>query len=249
MIRFYFSTPDFFNIWTIINTIANIVLASIAIFSIWINKRQREEEERARLSFTIVERNNYYCLRITNIGKKAAYNVTLRFNKEYTDLISVHNARLGWNRIQNGIFNIEPAQCVYLVIAEAYTKEDQMFFNLDKDIESMKRYGRSDILWLIENGNKKLSIKGRYNDKYIIDEKLAIYDYIVPGVEIEFNPLIESLNKIQKGIGDGRKGSLSYNLSKLAHDSFKRDIMESFKLPENVQEEKSSKKKNKNRKK
>ena len=51
-------------------------------------KAQREEEERARLVFSVIVYQTAFMLKISNIGKRNVYNAVIHFNEEFlNDLI------------------------------------------------------------------------------------------------------------------------------------------------------------------
>ena len=46
-------------------------------------QKQREEEERARLVFSIIVYQHAFMLKISNIGKKNVFNAILHFNEDF----------------------------------------------------------------------------------------------------------------------------------------------------------------------
>ena len=48
-------------------------------------KKQREEDERARLVFSVIVYQTAFMLKIRNVGKRDVYNAVLSFNEDFLD--------------------------------------------------------------------------------------------------------------------------------------------------------------------
>lgn len=221
MIRFYFSALDSFNIWTIVNALANIVLAVVTVaalvFSIYQNwqlRKQKFEDERARLSISIIERGGYYQLRITNVGLHTAYNIKLLFNKDFLDILK-KNYLLGWENIQARAFNLEKGNSLYLDILPIIRIQELRFLE-NNDVSSLKSKGLLDLAWLKEYGNKLITISGTYNGSYKIKEEFSLLDYIILGVEKDENPVVDALNNIGNSIGSNKFSSINDQLRSIS---------------------------------
>lgn len=207
MIRFYINLGESFSFWSALSSITGIVLAAVAIFTLVHticsrrkDEKQKYEDERARLDFSIVERKSKYQLRITNIGKMAAYDVRLKFSTDFIETIYLGDAVLGWNNIQETSFSIESGHSLFLSITEVCSAEDLKFYSEYKDDE-LEHMGRLDILWMKLNAEKKLHIEYHYNNSYNDTISISVAQFIIPGVEKVENPINDTLIQICNGIG------------------------------------------------
>ena len=198
--------------WEAVSAISQIVLAVVTVaalvFSIYQNwqlRKQKHEDERARLSISIIERNGYYQLRITNVGLQTAYNIILKFNKEFLEIIK-KNYFFEWENIQARPFIIERGNSLYLDILLIILIEEIKRLN-NTDISTLKAKGHHNIAWLKQYGNKMITVNGSYNGAYKIKEELSLLDFIILGVEKDENPIVDALNNIGKGIGTGKYSS------------------------------------------
>lgn len=208
MIRFYINLGDSFSFWSVLSSITGIVLAAVAIFtyvhtirSRRKDEKQKYEDERARLDFSIVERKNKYQLRITNIGKMAAYDVRLKFNTDFIETIYLGDVVWGWKNIQETSFSIEAGHSLFLPITEVCSAEDLKFYSEYKN-EELEHIGRLDILWMKLNSEKKLHIEYHYNNSYNNTLFISVAQFIIPGVEKVENPINDTLIQISNGIGN-----------------------------------------------
>ena len=70
--------------WTAVSAIITAITALVAVIALWQNKQQLKEmrqqwleDRRARLSFGIISNDGLFLLRITNVGKETAYNISI----------------------------------------------------------------------------------------------------------------------------------------------------------------------------
>lgn len=116
-------------------------------------KKRDEEESRARLVFSVIVYQTAFYLRIFNIGEENAFNVKLDFNKEFIDEIEV-KYRKYYTQLSRPDF-IEAGKSIYILIGWC------------EDVN--KAWEGKDIV---------LAVKGSFNDKYTIDEKLDMGYFI-----------------------------------------------------------------------
>ena len=89
----------------------------------------------------------------------------------------------------------------------------------------MKAKGHRHLAWLKEYGNDVIRIEGTYNGNFKIKQELSLLDYIVLGVDIDENPLVDALNNIGNGIsGGGISNTLSERLRPVA-EYFRKENM------------------------
>ena len=75
-----------------ISDIADLSMAFFAlatlIFSLWQTyqmRKQQQEEERARLLFSIISYKGLFLLKISNIGKRTAYNIKIKVDGDFIE--------------------------------------------------------------------------------------------------------------------------------------------------------------------
>lgn len=78
--------------WTAVSAIITTITALVAVMALWQNKqqlkemrRQRLEDRRTLLSFGIILNDGLFLLRITNVGKETAYNISITLTGDPID--------------------------------------------------------------------------------------------------------------------------------------------------------------------
>ena len=78
--------------WTAVSAIITAITALVAVIALWQNKQQLKEmrqqwleDRRARLSFGIISNDGLFLLRITNVGKETAYNISMTLTGDPID--------------------------------------------------------------------------------------------------------------------------------------------------------------------
>lgn len=160
-------------------------------------RHQREEEERARLVFSVIVYNTAFMLKISNIGKRNVYNAVVNFNEDFLKLLPEQRFQEGYRQLGKSFF-VEAGSSRYLLI------------------------GWCEIIneaW--KNKNVVIKLKGSYNDVYTIDEEIDMkmflnktfivvqgdlettIDYIKEGLVVQnksYMPVQRSLDQIAKSI-------------------------------------------------
>lgn len=116
-------------------------------------RRQREEDERARLGCSIMVHELAFYLKIVNIGKRNAYEISLNVNEDFINNLNLRDRRL-FEDLKNPFF-IEAGQSIYLPIGDCKTISQE---------------------W--EYKNIKLILNGSYNGQYKIDETFLMDQFI-----------------------------------------------------------------------
>nr|DAL15350.1 MAG TPA_asm: hypothetical protein [Caudoviricetes sp.] len=147
-------------------------------------KRQREEDERGRLLFSIIIADKIYILKVENIGNRSVYDLRFSVNNDFVDKIPL------------------PQFKKFLI--EATTKKIQISPN------SSKLYALSPIEGMGNNDEairslkfEKIEIKGNYNNKYKINESFTMDEFT--GSVIISNPIVKELSNINKSIKEIHK--------------------------------------------
>lgn len=158
---------------------------------------EKEETKRARLAFDIIINQNNYYLRIKNIGKKDAFNVSITVNEEFIQNINEEN-RVVFKKMKDPFY-------VPIDIPK--------YFYIGEFDDIIKRWIKKDI---------SLSLCGTYCDNYEIkenidmtqfvdkkqymveDELITVFKYFTEGAierEVKCNTIQRSLDIIARNIG------------------------------------------------
>lgn len=181
-------SPD----WNVISAISNIIMAAIAFGALWYSikqnrdfKKQREEDERGRVSFSIIIVDEVYILKIENIGNRNVYNMQLSINNEFLNKIPVPSIKDHFTKSTSKINHIPRHSSKQFVISwkEGVDK------SCDEVINKLK--------------HEKIIIKGKYNDKYTIDECFTM-DEFTSSFHFE-DPIIKALTTISESIKKSNK--------------------------------------------
>ena len=160
-------------------------------------KAQREEEERARLVFSVIVYQTAFMLKISNIGKRNVYNAVIHFNEEFLNELIEERFQKSYRQLSKPFF-VEAGSSKYLYIGFC-----------------------ADVNAAWKNKNVVIRMKGLYNDRYKIDEELCMsmfldktfmvvkgdlettMGYIKKGLVVQndsYMPIQKSLNQIAKSI-------------------------------------------------
>lgn len=170
--------------WQCINTISNIVMASIALlsllYSLYVgldNRRQRKEDVRARLLFSIIEWQNMYMLKINNVGKEPAYDIIIKVTGEPIHGNLDKFVRTTFDKLSHIKFCIQAGKSVYYLISPS-----EHCKNNRNGLEGQEEHNSKEIMdWLAKYDNKDINIVGRYCGKYVIDEHFSIREFLLYG--------------------------------------------------------------------
>ena len=160
-------------------------------------KAQREEEERARLVFSVIVYQTAFMLKISNIGKRNVYNAIIHFNEEFLNDLIEERFQKGYRQLSKPFF-VEAGSRKYLYIGSC-----------------------EDVNAAWKNKNVIIKMKGLYNDIYTIDEELnmsmfldktfmdvkgdleTIMGYLKKGLVVQndsYMPIQKSLDQIAQSI-------------------------------------------------
>lgn len=116
-------------------------------------KKEREEAQRARLVFDIIINKTAYFLRIRNIGKENAFNVSINVNKDFIQNLE-DNDQVFFKKIK---------QTFYVLT------DTPKYFFIGLSTNVTKRWNYKDI---------SLSLNGTYCDNYQIKENINMNQFI-----------------------------------------------------------------------
>lgn len=184
--------------WNALSAIANICIALLALFTYLYTRSQtkkqdeiRFEDVRARLSFSIVDWNNHYMLKITNVGKETAYNIELNVSGSPITENLISFVKEVFVNLRSTTICIEAGQSVFYLVSP--TEKAKGLYG----IEGQELVGAKDIQeWLGNHDKEKIIITGKYNNRHIIDESFCIRDYAQYGAFEHKEPIEEIADAI-----------------------------------------------------
>ena len=139
-------------------------------------QKQREEEERARLVFSIIVYQHAFMLKISNIGKRNVYNATIQFNEDFLSELLQEKFQEGYRQLSKPFF------------VEAGTSR-HLFIGFCQDVNDA---------W--KNKNIVIKMKGRYNDIYTIDEEIEMNMFLDKTFMLVEGDLEVTMGYIKKGL-------------------------------------------------
>lgn len=175
-------SPD----WNAISAISNIIMAAIAFgalgYSIKQNydlKKQRQEDERGRLLFSIIISDKVYILKVENIGNQGVYNLKFSVNEDFVNKIPIPQLKKYLIDATSKKIHIPPKSSKLYALSPI-----EGIGNVDESIRNLKF--------------EKIEIKGIYNNKYKINESFTMDEFT--GSVIISNPIVKELSQINKSI-------------------------------------------------
>lgn len=180
--------------WNALTAIGTLLLAIVTFITIMQNrsqlyelKKQREEDIRARIDCSIIEWHNCYFFKIQNIGRSLAYNIQLKFagNPIFTNPFRTLTEM--YIELQNKKLMLSPGGKMYFLLIPK--EQSQLEWT---DINKKEGQPTENITdWISKNDNEKIELTGTYNDKYPIDIKMSIRDFLANGSVDVMEPLAE----------------------------------------------------------
>lgn len=139
-------------------------------------KAQREEEERARLVFSVIVYQTAFMLKISNIGKRNVFNAIIHFNEDFLNELMEERFEEGYKQLAKPFF-VEAGTSRYL------------FIGFCQDVNDA---------W--KNKNVVIKMKGSYNDVYNIDEELYMSMFLDKTFMLVQGDLETTMGHIKKGL-------------------------------------------------
>ena len=186
--------------WIMISSIATAMMAIATFVTIAITLHQNREAVRARLLFSIVLKDDYVLLKVTNVGNSVATRVQIHFSKNFHDMLLTNARKEMFRNLENTAISIDAQESKYYRIIPAYNST-YSFFN-DGDSE---QYSLGDVQkWHREHNKEVFEISGKYNGRYHFREKLSIYSFLNVGA-VEINEIAAVLRKQNEVLKDIKK--------------------------------------------
>lgn len=187
------------NIGTTVSAIAALISLIITSRQIYILKKQRIEDIRARLSFSIIVWKGLFLLKITNIGHETAYDINLCFDSEYINQHYSTRVKLAFERLQHHKIYIESQKSYYADLGCIYmrSRANCTYHASDKCDEEIFDYHTINT-WLDKHFEDKINITGTYcNGKYPIKECFSLSNFIGTSIEV-YDDITSELKDINK---------------------------------------------------
>lgn len=173
--------------WNAISAFSNIIMAAIAFgalgYSIKQNydiKKQREEDERGRLLFSIIISDKLYILKVENIGNRGVYNLRFSINSEFIDKMPTSEFK------SYLVKEISKKKHIPSHTAKLYPISwiEGVYLSEEEQIRLLK--------------HEKIEIRGVFNDKFEIKESFTMDEFT--GSIILSDPIVQELSNINDSI-------------------------------------------------
>lgn len=139
-------------------------------------RRQREEEERARLVFSVIVYQAAFMLKISNIGKRNVFNAIINFNEDFLNELIEKRFQEGFRQLNKPFF-VEVGTSRYLYIGHC---------------------PKVNNAW--KEKQVVIKMKGSYNDNYAIDEVIDMSWFIDKTFIVVQGDLETTMNYMKKGL-------------------------------------------------
>ena len=139
-------------------------------------RKQREEEERARLVFSVIVHQYAFMLKISNVGKRNVYNAVIEFNEGFLSELLQEKFQEGYRQLSKPFF------------VEAGTSR-HLFIGFCQDVNDA---------W--KNKHVIIKMRGSYNEVYTIDEEIDMNLFLDKTFMLVQNNLDVTMDKIKKEI-------------------------------------------------
>ncbi len=139
-------------------------------------RKQREEDDRARLVFSVIVYQTAFMLKIRNVGKRDVYNAVLSFNEDFLDELMEEKFEEPYRQLSSPFF------------IEAGTSR-HLFIGFCQDVNDA---------W--KNKKVVIKIKGSYNGSYTVDEEIDMSMFLDKTFMLVQGDLETTMGHIKKGL-------------------------------------------------
>ncbi len=137
---------------------------------------QREEDERARLVFSVIVYQTSFMLKISNIGKRNVFNAIINFNEDFLSELIEKRFQKGFRQLSKPFF-VEVGDSKYLYIGHC-----------------------PDVNTAWKDKHVVIKIKGSYNNTYDIDEELDMNWFLDRSFIVVQGDLETTMSYMKKGL-------------------------------------------------
>ena len=155
-------------------------------------KHQREEEERARLIFSVIVYKKAFMLKISNVGKRNVYNAVIEFNDDFINELFEEKYQEGFKQLSKPFF-VEAGNSRHLFIGWCQDVKDAW---KDKHVV--------------------IKMKGKYNDVYAIDEEIDMDMHLDKTFMLVQGEIATELALIKQGLVNNSYSPMLVNLDRIS---------------------------------
>ena len=154
-------------------------------------KKQREEEERARLAFSVIVYKKAFMLKISNVGKRNVFNAIIQFNEDFLNELFEEKFQEGYKKLAKPFF-VEAGTSKHLYIGWCHDINDA---------------------W--KNKHVVIEMKGHYNDVYTIDETIDMDLYLDKTFMLVQGEIATELALIKQGLVNNSYSPIQVNIDRI----------------------------------
>ncbi len=187
--------------WAAISSIITFIMVIATFISLKHNreqlkeiKRQWQEENRARLNFSIVSNNGLFLLKISNIGNNNAYDIKLKFSDCFLNCLYAETVKNNFVNLERKSFIIEAGVSKYIYLSPIYGDSRSEFLSPHESFT-----GSEINKWLDKNRKTEIEIIGTYCNKYKINENFTLDDFLIESIVVN-DELTNAVKYIKKGL-------------------------------------------------
>ncbi len=182
--------------WDAVSAISNIAMAIIALASLgfgfyllYKERKQRIEDNRARIDCSIIKHMHGYYLCVENVGKETAYNIMVNVSG-----LPIDNNL--YNFVKKVFLDLKDVSFILKGGAKRYFYISPSIMEYDIRLPWKEKKTKDEINnWLKEYDDKTIIITGKYNNKYPIKEEFSIRDFNILGT-FQIPDPIESIARV-----------------------------------------------------
>lgn len=154
-------------------------------------RKQREEDERARLVFSVIVYKKAFMLKISNVGKRNVYNAVIQFNEDFLNELFEEKIQEGYKQLSKPFF-VEAGTSRHLYIGWCQDINDAW---KDKHVVIM--------------------MNGQYNDVYSIDEEINMDLYLDKTFMLVQGEVATELALIKQGLVNNSYSPIQVNIDRI----------------------------------
>ena len=155
-------------------------------------KHQRDEDERARLIFSVIVYKTAFMLKISNVGKRNVYNAIIEFNDDFIKELFEEKYQEGFKQLSKPFF-VEAGNSRHLFIGWCQDVKDAW---KDKHVV--------------------IQMKGKYNDVYAIDEEIDMDMHLDKTFILVQGEIATELALIKKALVNNAYSPMQVNLDRIS---------------------------------
>lgn len=192
---------------------SNTVMACVAVLTLLLTLAYHYDENRAKLSCSVVEKNGLFLLKLSNFGRSAAYDIRMKVSGVPVSENPISLVKETFKRVSKASFSLERENSVYYLLMPSASRN----YSFLKEEERQQLTDKAISDWLSKNGDEPIRIKCKYNRIRHIKKKIAIRDYLVTGTLNFKNEIADNISDVAKEIAklpiDGKTRSRFGNRS------------------------------------